>query len=341
MKSRASTPLCLLAVTAVLPLAKAGEPIEQPNRINFAPRLGFNVKASFQSSLAGTGANPGPATGGGLDRVYDDGYVKVDSSGNGGGQTWNWGYQRDRQAPPGAGTLALSAMSGSNPAVVNDVKDDPLVGGEVTYTRYLFEFGRANWGVELGATYTPVSISDDSTLSANAHLVRDLYNLGGITPPAAPYQGTFGGPGPVISDSPTRTASTEAVTFTGNRKLESSVFGIRLGPNLDIPMGNPLSLQISGGLYLQYADTDFTYSETATLAGGASQTQSGSVSQQDWVVGGYVRGQLLVALSRTVGIFAGAEYVFADSINLGTPTHQATLDLDGSAYGMAGLAFKF
>lgn len=341
MKNRASTSLRLLAVAAALPLAQAGEPIEQPNRISFAPRLGFNVKASFRSSLASTGANPGPATGGGLDRVYDDGYVKLDSSGNAGGQTWNWGYENDGQVDPVGGTLALSAVAGSDPAVVNNVDDDPLVGGELTYTRYLFEFGHANWGFEIGGTYTPVSISDGSTLSANANLVRDLYPLNGITPPAAPYHGTFAGPGPVIGDSPTRTPTTEGVAFSGNRKLESSVFGIRLGPNLDIPMGNPLSLQLSGGLYMQYADSKFTYSETASLAGGATQLQSGSVSQQDWVVGGYVRGQLTVALSRTIGLFAGVEYVFSDQINLGTPTHQATLDLDGAAYGMAGLAFKF
>ncbi len=341
MKNRVSTPVCLLAVAAALPLANAGEPIEQPNRITFAPRLGFNVKASFSSSLAGTGANPGPATGGGFDRIYDDGYNKVDSRGNAGGQTWNWGYQNNSQVDPVASTLALHALAASDAATVNDAEDDPMVGGELTYTRYLFEFGHANWGFEIGGTYTPMSISDGSPLSANASVLSDLYSLGGITPPGAPYQGTYTGPGAFISDSPTRTSVTQPVTFTGNRKLESTVYGIRLGPNLDIPMGNPLSLQLSGGLYMQYVDSDFTYAETATLAGGISQTQSGSVSQQDWVVGGYVRGQLTVFVTRTIGIFAGAEYVFADSVTIGTPTHQATLQLDGTAYGMAGVAFKF
>ena len=37
-------------------------------------------------------------------------------------------------------------------------------------------------------------------------LLTDTYSLGGITPPGAPYAGTFHGPGPIIADTPfTRT----------------------------------------------------------------------------------------------------------------------------------------
>lgn len=36
---------------------------------------------------------------GGVDHDYDDGYVRVDSSGNAGGLTWFWGYQNQSQVP--------------------------------------------------------------------------------------------------------------------------------------------------------------------------------------------------------------------------------------------------
>lgn len=46
------------------------------------------------SSISWLGQNsPGPATGGVIDRFYDDGFVRVDAAGNPGGYTWFWGYQ--------------------------------------------------------------------------------------------------------------------------------------------------------------------------------------------------------------------------------------------------------
>lgn len=40
---------------------------------------------------------PGPATGDGINRDYDDGYVYVDSTGDGGGVTSYWGYDNSSQ----------------------------------------------------------------------------------------------------------------------------------------------------------------------------------------------------------------------------------------------------
>ena len=50
--------------------------------------------------FAGMGqCDPGPPSGGGLNRCYDDGFVYVDSSGNAGGVTRYWGYQNVSQVP--------------------------------------------------------------------------------------------------------------------------------------------------------------------------------------------------------------------------------------------------
>lgn len=46
-------------------------------------------------------SDSGPATGGGINRSYDDGYVDVDSSGDNLGFTWNWGYQNSSQVQGG------------------------------------------------------------------------------------------------------------------------------------------------------------------------------------------------------------------------------------------------
>ena len=42
-------------------------------------------------------SDPGPATGGGINRSYDDGYVFVDSTGDSSGYTSDWGYQNASQ----------------------------------------------------------------------------------------------------------------------------------------------------------------------------------------------------------------------------------------------------
>jgi hypothetical protein len=94
--------------------------------------------------------DPGPATGG-VDHFYDDGYVRVDATGNAGGQTWFWGYEHASQ-----------------------IQGDTIVFHSVSE----------------GLTGTTTII--------------DAYDLGSTVPPAAPYQGTFHGPGPTISDMPSR-----------------------------------------------------------------------------------------------------------------------------------------
>ena len=48
-------------------------------------------------ALAAGAADPGPASGGGFNRTYDDGYVLVRIGGNFGGFTWYWGYDRAEQ----------------------------------------------------------------------------------------------------------------------------------------------------------------------------------------------------------------------------------------------------
>jgi len=342
MKNSSLSPaVCSVATLLALPLAQAGEPIAKPNRITVGGRAAFSVKAGFSSGLAASTVNPGPATGGQITRSYDDGFVGVDSSDNAGGQTWFWGYQKDTQVNATASTLTMNALVNDDDASVDDLEEDFLMGGDVTYTRYLFEFGRANWGLELGAGFTPVSVDDDSTLTTAASAVRDVFSLGGITPPKAPYTGSFEGPGPVISDTPTRTTVDQTVSFAGRRELEATTFGLRLGPNLDIPMGRPLSLQISGGAYVLYADSEFTYDETVSMDSQAVRQQSGKVTQQDWIVGAYVRGQLLLALSETVGIFAGGEYLILDDIEVSDGTHSATLDFGESFTALLGVAFTF
>ena len=91
----------------------------------------FNNSAAYVG-----GVNPGPASGG-ADHTYNDGYVLVDSSGNAGGLTWNWGYQNASQVV--GPNMQFNAIQSSSPSgsAVNEVSDNPQYGAELTYQRVM------------------------------------------------------------------------------------------------------------------------------------------------------------------------------------------------------------
>src|SRR5262245_15042703 len=111
------------------------------NRFGLSYRAGFNITAKFKN-LAGFSRlnNPGPATGG-ADHFYDDGYNRVDSSGNANGLTWFWGYQNASQVP-GDGFLYMHSVSSAQASASKDKDGDPQHGLELTYNRQLGRAGR-------------------------------------------------------------------------------------------------------------------------------------------------------------------------------------------------------
>src|SRR5262245_18833843 len=97
---------CSIIILAAGSLTADGaEPIEFPDGMSIAARFGFNIQASFRNVGSRSLPNPGPPVGGGIDRFYDDGYVRVDGSGNLNGQTWFWGYERASQVNAAADTI--------------------------------------------------------------------------------------------------------------------------------------------------------------------------------------------------------------------------------------------
>lgn len=63
---------------------------------------GTTISGYVDSSIAWLGqSDPGPASGGSVDRLYDDGFVRVDATGNPGGYTWFWGFEDASQIQDG------------------------------------------------------------------------------------------------------------------------------------------------------------------------------------------------------------------------------------------------
>ena len=100
-------------------------------RVGVSYRMSYNISARFRN-LGGfaSASRPGPATGSNVDRTYDNGFNKVDVSGNAGGQTWFWGYNDASQI---VGDTVVMSSSSSSGNVSSEASDDPHHGMEVTY----------------------------------------------------------------------------------------------------------------------------------------------------------------------------------------------------------------
>jgi hypothetical protein len=313
-----------------------------PNRFGASARLSLNISAKFRN-LGGfsTASNPGPATGGGLDRFYDDGFVRVDSTGNKGGLTWFWGYENASQLP-GNDTVEMHTASGPARAVVRQ-EDDPQLGFELSYGRRLGQAGRMKWGLETAFGFTDLSIRNNQTLVGAATILSDAYPLGGIIPPLPPYSGSFNGPGPLIGDSPGRTlqSAPSGALIIGQRKLQANLYTLRLGPYIEVPIWKRLGAEFGGGLSLGGVNSEFSFSENVSLRNIGSVSRVGRDSRGDFLIGGYVGGQLIYEVNDRLDVFSGIQFQHLGSFKQHAAGKQAELDLGQSIFLTVGLRFAF
>lgn len=310
---------------------------DDPNRFGLGLRMGFNLDAKFKESGGETPRLIGPAVGGGIDRTYDDGFVRRDASGNQGGLTWNWGYQDASQV---AGTELLLHATGATAVPGFSSDDDAQFGGELVYQRRLGQWSWGKWGLLAAFSVTDVQIDASHRGSVNAFRVTDAYSTGGIIVPGSPYAGSFAGPGPVISDSPARSTTSVLGAVESTRRLDLQLYGWRLGPYLELPLSERLSLGLGGGLALGYANGEFAYRDVTTI-GGVSGTREGGVTDGELLAGGYAEAQLALRLSRRLGVFTSVQYQHLPDFEQSAQGTRAELGLGGGIFLSLGATVNF
>ena len=335
-----------LTLTAATPFALPGADLgDNPNRFSLGAHIGLNFKADFTR----TPVDPGPDAAGG-NHLYSDGYVRVDSSGNAGGLTWNWGYKDASQAP-GDDAMhfhavqpdSASGYAGSSRRVGSEFFKEPQYGVELIYQRVL---GRllpsARWGLEAAFGYTDLDLRDNrSAAGVPVTLTTDTYPLNGVVPPSAGYNGTFRGPGALLGDTPTRDVTADTATLTSRQKLSGQLYTIRLGPFAEWNFTHQLSLAASVGLTLVPAVVDYDFSETATLAGGGTFQESGHSSKTKLLHGPYVSGTLRYDFSEHWGVYVGAQFQSLTDMKQSIGGRTARLTPGPTVYGTAGISFRF
>jgi len=329
--------LCLVLLTgALLPLAAARAEQDVTNRLTLSARFGFNITAKFKG-FSGGETVPGPARStppqpgrpSGDAYNYDDGYVLTDVSENFGGETWYWGYD-DSASQIAGNTILLSRTTSAGASSSGALESEPYLGAELAYNRKLGQQGNLNFGVEAAVNYMDFGVRDSGSLWTR---VTDAYPFTpGTTPPTAtpsdPYQGSYEGPGSVIGDTPVSSTTTSI----GQRRLDSDIWGFRLGPYLETPLCKHVNLSVSGGLAVGLLDNTVSWTQTTSV------TRS---SHFDAVWGWYVRANVAWHLSERWDAVGGVQFQ-----DLGTYQHsfagqEVELNLRNSLFLTAGLSYSF
>src|SRR4051812_41477108 len=242
LKSRTSCSLITALVIALICSLASAEDSDTNylNRVTASARFGFNMSAKFRSVSSAFQPSIARFTPHGDRYNYDDGYVLKDISGNAGGQTWYWGYDNSASQISGNNLLLSRAtVMGSSPE--QSVDSNPTCGAEMVYRHQFVAQESRQIGLEVAANFQNLRLSGSSSGIGNVSRTTDAYPYtSGTTPPTASpgssYQGSYEGPGFVISDSPVSSSSTfipGGAVATTARHLDANLWGFRLGPYLE------------------------------------------------------------------------------------------------------------
>lgn len=313
--------------------------------------IGSNYKATFGLD-AGIYAATDPGSETGIqDRTYDDGYNRVDVTGNfdrgtGTPKTYYWGYQDVSQYDSATDTITMNSerlnltQGGKNhidenrgqpglefwwqETIWSGIRNEPYQPHNRRERRWL-------WYADIRAAlrWQHIELNQTGEVAGGLETVSDVYSTGGAIPPTAPFDGTFAGPNMVIDAVPvSRTiTSSGSGSATVLYDLETDLIALDVGPAMlfDLDYGARFSVSAGGSLAWAYSEFDYRYGDL----GSGNSTDSHVL----W------------------GWYAGFDFLFADQVTLGFVTYQlqdlehdsgsssAKLDFSGNYTFRFGLSF--
>ena len=346
----------------------SGEPavrlIELPartglNQVRVSARLGYNISAHLDNIGVAPGQTfpqpPPPkdpskhfesATG----VSYQDGYVGIDESGNAPlpgetqGRTFYWGFARQDQIADlnhdGIGDTLLLSHSTSG-TLLQDFKNDPQAGLEVSYARQLGQRAGSTFGIETSFTYTSLDLRAHGIADPRV-LGVDAFSLGNppIVPPSVvPYTGPyqlappFGAPS--IYDTPTHYPVNIVSSF------DASIYGLKVGPYFEFPLAKRLSFALSGGFSLLIADSEFRIQQSAAVPSPGVPSGTVSGSSVGVLPGAYAAGRLSLMASDKVNVFTGLQYESNGHHSQSLAGKRVDIDFWNAIYWTFGVSYSF
>lgn len=336
-------------------LAMAGEDLmttaakDSPWRVGGGYSQLFGLKTEFRGLGQFASPNNAQPLGAGLNRDYDDGFVYLDSSGNTGGQTWNWSYDNAVQYNADSGGVLNYSITNSlaNAKVGQDGDTHPGVELFAYYdmgaAKFLSKsFSNATWGLRFGLQYSRVDIDNHSTLTTGLTTTTDSFALGGVIAPLAPYTGSFLGPGPLLGDNPTRSVSLEGVgSVRGGRELDLDLTLFSLGSYLEFPVTEDFNILCEAGISMGIACGSYQFSSETSINGLGTQTSRGSDSSSKALPGAYLSFGVNYAIDEDWAIISGLRYQYMKSFEINASDSEASIDFDSAFTLSLGCIYSF
>ena len=305
--------------------------------------VGINIKADFKMNgqFDVSGSNPGAPGVGGVEHFYDDGYVRVDDTGNALGLTSYWGYRNGSQYDASAQTLTFHSAKSFTSSGSSRVDDSPYLGFDLAYGGNLWQSGRTRIGWEFGFGLLPIGIKDRQPMTTDIIRTVHSFDTGGIRLPTAPYNGGPSGIGPTIHDVATESSDSTSGTITGSRNLDMTLFVFRLGPLLHWELHPRWAVSLSAGPAVGLLSGELGFDEIVVSADGSSGRNTGKIGSSDVVFGGYVGATLMYHAVEHGDVFIGVQYLPLTSSTVSGSGREARLNMSGGMFFSAGFNWPF
>ena len=312
-------------------------------RLGALTGLGIKGQIKLRGSLAVSGKSPGPLGVHGANHEFDDGYVRVDDTGNALGQTSNWGYNNASQSD-GAGTLSMHSANSVNATGSQDLDSQFSVGAELAYGQTLKQWERTRLGWEFGFGYLPITLeSGGSPIAGTVNRTTYTFSTGSIVVPGAPYNGGASGIGPTISDVATLGNTTNVnATISDLGTLDADLFTFRLGPTFFYDLSSRVGLSASVGPAVGLLSEEFSFNSVLHYDDGTAPGHvKGRFSQTDIVYGGYISVMGTFHVEANGDVYLGVQYMPMSTSTFSKGGRQASVDLSGQIYISLGVNWIF
>lgn len=286
--------------------------------------------------------NPGPVSGL-ADRYYDNGYVRIDDSGNSEGLTWFWGLEDDQGFAPDSINLYSLRSAADKQIGMNGDPDAP--GISLRYMKPLRVKEHSELQLLAGIRFARFDFVDDAVLRSPAEALVDSYNTANIVLPTVPYHGSASGPGPLIDSEPFRrevqVSSVESSTV-GSRGLSGDMAALRLGLSLQHELSERTDLSVLFGYEILRVEGTLEYNETTTLGtNGHSGSVSGKRPHHGTDGGVFLNAGLTRDLSERLTFEVSIGVSDHDPFEIVDGRHRVEWDLSSMVEVGLGLGYRF
>jgi len=322
-------------------IQKTSEDDDWTRHFRIGAMVGFNISANF--STKGTFSIPGNNAANG---IYDDGYVRVDSTGNSFDYTGYFGYNSSSQLS--GSTLTMHSIASYTASSSSEGGSSVFPGFEMAYGGSLWDWGHTRIGWDLGFGLLPISINQQSSLTVSSvNQTVYTFNTGNTVVPEAPYQGGFtrylgeATIHPEFTTANNPISGPNNVSGSGSYTLDVMLYTVRLGPSFYWDLNEYIGLSASAGPAIGIVSGKYEYNETITVEGGSSTENKGQIDGTDVVYGGYVNASLMYHLVENGDLYLGVQYMPLGNASISGGGRQGQLNLGGQVYISAGINWPF